>query len=121
MAKRERQKKNAPKRIEASQRHTACRPQKLRMCGVMNPCSVPWNLLDAVAEGRMGVNHARWNLECHQLRLKSDRIAGRVVDGTKSGPKPYLTYEEEHELVKFLISYCSKMGYGKTRGECLNR
>ena len=50
-----------------------------------------------------------------QQRLKT----GRVVHGTKSGPKPYLTHEEEQKLVEFLIN-CSKMGYGKTRGECLN-
>ena len=54
MAKRERWEKNAPKRNETSQRHTACRPQKLRMwsdgsmLGAMN----------AVAEGEMGINRA---------------------------------------------------------------
>ena len=34
------------------------------------------------------------------------------------GPTPYLTYEEEKELVKFILN-CSRMGYGKTRGEVL--
>ncbi len=47
-----------------------------------------------------------------------DRISGRVVHGTSVGPKTYLTHEEEQELVDFLLK-CSKMGYGKTRGEVL--
>ena len=34
------------------------------------------------------------------------------------GPKPYLTYEEENKLVKFLMN-CSKMGYGKTRQDVM--
>ena len=34
------------------------------------------------------------------------------------GPKWYLTYEEESELVKFIIK-CSKMGYGKTRQDMM--
>ena len=47
-----------------------------------------------------------------------DRIAGRVVHGTKSDSKPYLTHLEEKELVDLLVR-CSKMGYGKTKGEVL--
>ena len=34
------------------------------------------------------------------------------------GPKPYLTQDEEKELVDFLLN-CAKMGYGKTRKEVL--
>ena len=34
------------------------------------------------------------------------------------GPKQYLTYEEESELVEFIIK-CSKMGYGKTRQDMM--
>ena len=86
MAKRERQKKKAPKRIEASQRHTACRPQKLRMWSDESMLGT----MDAVAEGRMGVNRAALEFGVPPTTLK-DRIAGRVVHGTKSGPKPYLT------------------------------
>lgn len=33
-----------------------------------------------------------------------------------SGPDPYLTAEEEEELVEFLMK-CSKIGYGKTKKE----
>ena len=48
-----------------------------------------------------------------------DQVAGGVVHGTKMGAKPYLTYEEEQELVSFLLN-CAKMGYGKTRKDVLN-
>ena len=74
--------------------------------------------MNAVAEGKMGINCAASEFGVPPTTLK-DRIAGRVVHCSKSGPKPYLTHEEELELVKFLIN-CSKMGYGKTRGEYLN-
>ena len=47
-----------------------------------------------------------------------DRLSGRVIHGTNIGPKPYLTQEEEKQLVEFLVN-CYKMGYGKTRGEVL--
>ncbi len=47
-----------------------------------------------------------------------DRLSGRVIHGTKMGPKSYLTREEEKELVDFLVN-CSKMGYCKTRAEVL--
>ena len=47
-----------------------------------------------------------------------DRLSGRVIHGTNIGPKPYLTQEEEKQLVQFLVN-CCKMGYGKTRGEVL--
>ena len=73
--------------------------------------------MEAVQEGRMGVNRAALEFGIPRTTLK-DRISGRVVHGSKSGPKPYLTYEEEKEMVDFLIT-CSKMGYGKTRNEVL--
>ena len=65
----------------------------------------------------MGVNRAalEFNVPCTTLK---DRLAGRVLHGTRSGPKPYLTSQEEKELVELLVS-CSRMGYGKTRGEVL--
>ena len=45
-----------------------------------------------VMNGRMGVNRAA----VPRTTLK-DRIAGRVVHGTPSGPQPYLTPEEVTE------------------------
>ena len=48
-----------------------------------------------------------------------DRLSGRVIHGTKSGPKSYLTAEEENELVMHLLQV-SKMGFGKTRRDVKN-
>ena len=73
--------------------------------------------MNAVKNGLMGQNRAalEYGVPCTTLK---DRLSGKVVHGTNMGPKPYLTHEEEKELVDFLI-YCSKMGYGKTRKEVL--
>ena len=46
--------------------------------------------MNAVAEGEMGINRAVLEFGVPPTTLK-DRIAGRVVHGSKSGPKPYLT------------------------------
>ena len=43
---------------------------------------------------------------------------GRVVHGTKPGPRPYLSTTEEAELSSFLKS-CSNMGYGRTRTDVM--
>ena len=66
--------------------------------------------LDTVASGKSGVNRAALesNVPCTSLK---DCVAGRVSEGCKMGPKPYLTYKKESELVGFMIK-CSKMGYG---------
>ena len=53
---------------------------------------------------------------CHFGVPKStlgDRISGRVVLGARSGPKPYLTTEEEDELMQFLLK-CASIGYAKS-------
>ena len=48
----------------------------------------------------------------------ADRITGKVIDGTKSGPSKYLLDSEEKELAKFLIG-CAKIGFAKSRMEVL--
>ena len=68
--------------------------------------------MNVVKDGRMGINRAALEFAVPRTTLK-DRIAGRVEHGTRVGPKPYLTEDEEKELVNFLLK-CSKMGYGKT-------
>ena len=45
-----------------------------------------------------------------------DHISGRIQYGAKSGPKAYLTAEEEKELVIFLLR-CAKIGYPHTKKE----
>ena len=47
-----------------------------------------------------------------------DRVNGRVVHGTKPGPRPYLSLDEEKELGAFLKS-CTNLGYGKTRRDVI--
>lgn len=43
-----------------------------------------------------------------------DRVSGKVIHGTKPGPVPYLTNDEEALLADYLLK-CADMGYGKTR------
>ena len=59
----------------------------------------------------MSINRAAMEHVVPPTTLK-DRLSGRVKHGTKLGPKPYLSLEEEEELAHFLAN-CSKMGYGK--------
>ena len=73
--------------------------------------------LEAVTEGKMGINRAALEFNMPRTTLK-DRISGRVVHGSNMGSKMYLTLEEEKELVDFLMN-CAKMGYAKTRQDVL--
>lgn len=70
--------------------------------------------IKAVQEEGMGINRAALEHGVPRTTLK-DRISGRVIHGTKLGPKPHLTQEEEKELVGFLVN----CGYGKTRHQVL--
>ena len=47
-----------------------------------------------------------------------DHITGRVQFGARSGPKPYLTTEEEGELASFVLR-CAKIGYPYTMKQIL--
>ena len=89
------------------------RPKRLRQWSDVSMMKA----LDAVVKGKMGVNRAALEFNVPRTTLK-DKIAGRVAHGCNMGPKPYLTYEEEQELVEFLMN-CSKMGYGKTRQDVM--
>lgn len=42
-----------------------------------------------------------------------DWVSGKVIHGTKSGPKPYLSPVEEKELANYLVNV-AKAGYGKS-------
>ena len=48
------------------------------------------------------------------LSTLKDRLSGRVVHGVKPGPVPYLSPEEEDEVVDYVLDACA-IGYGKTR------
>ena len=56
--------------------------------------------MDAVKNGLMGQNRTALEYGVPCMTLK-DRLSGKVVHGTNMGPKPYLTHEEEKELVDF--------------------
>ena len=68
--------------------------------------------LNAVSEG-MGINRAAEQFEVPKTTLK-DRVSGKIKHGSKPGRTPYLSNDEEKELVSYLNT-CSKIGYPKTR------
>ena len=90
---------------------TPKRPKKLKQWTDILMVSA----MKAVKSGSMGVNRAAAEFGVPRTTLK-DRFAKRVVHGTNPGPIPYLSVDEEKQLVEFLVS-SSKMGFGKTRGE----
>ena len=98
----------------SQKRNSVNRPKKLRLW----EDDAMVRAMDAVILGRMGINRAALEYSVPWTTLK-DRLSGRVVHGTKMGAKPYLTHEEEQDLVESLIN-CAKMGYGKTRKGVLN-
>ncbi len=89
------------------------RPTKLRIWSNESMIAA----MDAVKNGLLGVNRAAMEFGVPKTTLK-DRIAGRVIHGTNIGRDPFLSKQEEEELVKFLVK-CFKMGFGKTRAEVL--
>ena len=68
--------------------------------------------MKAVQKGDIGINQAAREYGVPRTTLK-DRVSGRVKHGTKSGPHPYLSVNEETELAKF-VKQCAEVGYGKT-------
>ena len=74
--------------------------------------------IEYAQSGTISINEA---VQCYKIppATLKDRLSGRIIHRVKMGAKPYLTHEEEKELVEFLIN-CAKMGYGKTRKEVLN-
>ena len=73
--------------------------------------------IKCVMDGKMGVNRAADQYGVPRTTLK-DRLSGRVTPGTNPGPVPYLTSEEEGELVEHLLT-CADIGYPKTKQEVL--
>ena len=70
--------------------------------------------LDAVKSGVSVLRAAREH--CVPRQTLRDRVSGRVIHGTKPGPKPYLSSVEETELAHFLVDV-AKAGYGKSRSQ----
>ena len=67
-----------------------------------------------------GGSHIKRAAEEHGVPVSTlhDRISGRIVCGTKPGPKPYLSNTEKDELSSFL-KLCSNVGYGRTRSDVM--
>ena len=63
-------------------------------------------------KGEVGVNRAAKEFGVATTALR-DRLSGRGTHGTKSGPKPHLSFQKEGELTEYLAS-TSKAGYEKT-------
>ena len=74
--------------------------------------------LHAVVSGGSSVRRAALDYNVPKSSL-GDRVSGRTVPGSKSGPLPYLNTMEEAEVVQFL-SRCASIGYGKSRKEVLS-
>ena len=82
-------KKMASKRVKSrrqSSENRANRPVKLRLW----EDDAMTRAMDAVFTGVMGISRPALEYGVPQTTLK-DRVAGRVVHGTKMGAKPYLT------------------------------
>ena len=115
MARKESAKKGENKENQPpeSQHKASNRPAKLRIWSNQSMLQA----METVKSGYMGMNRTAIEHGVPRTSLK-DRLSGRVIHGTNIGPEPYLTQEEEKQLVEFLVN-CCKMGYGKTRGEVL--
>ena len=58
--------------------------------------------VEAVISKKMSLRQASEHYAIPRATI-GDRLTGRVCPGAVSGPSPYLTHEEEDELVSFLI------------------
>ena len=89
---------------------------------------------------RRGTTYRRWNSESMEKVLKEvelgmpirqaceifsvpkssvhDRVSGKVDCKARSGPTPYLSFEEEEELASFLIQ-TAKIGYPHAKKQVL--
>lgn len=70
--------------------------------------------METVKSGTVSINKAALLHLVPRTTLKN-HLSGRVVHGTKPGPKPYLAQEEETVLCDHLTEAATKAGYGKIR------
>ena len=73
--------------------------------------------LRAVVAGSLSVRLAALHYNVPRSTL-GDRVSGRVIPGSTSGPPTYLTASEERELVQFLVRSAS-IGYAKSRKDVM--
>ena len=73
--------------------------------------------MNAVLNEGMSIRHAAEHYAVPKSTL-GDRISGRVLPGSTSGPRQILNDKEEEELVAFLHR-CASVGLSKSRKELL--
>ena len=71
--------------------------------------------INAVVEGNISINKAAMEYGVPRTTLQD----GRILHGTKPGPKPYLDKTEEKELVEFFPT-TAEVCYGKNRKQIMN-
>lgn len=73
------------------------------------------NMMNAMLAIERG-NSLRQAAEMYQVPKSTlfDHVSGKVAFGARSGPDPYLTMEEEEELVNFLLEVAD-VGYPHTK------
>ena len=73
-------------------------------------------MLAAMTQAQSGNVSANRAADFHGVPRSTlkDRLHGKVLHGTKPGPRPYLDMEQERELVDYLFD-TANIGYGKTR------
>ena len=92
-------------------------PIKLHMPGRMGPRR-QWsdedmqNAITAVEQNGISLCHASEMYGVPRTTLH-DHVTGRVEHGVLPGPKPYLSKEQEEELVSFCV-HCASIGYPHT-------
>ena len=73
--------------------------------------------INAVINDGVLIRHAAEDYGIPKSTL-GDRISGRILPGSSSGPRKLLTTEEEEDLVAFLRR-CAAIGYPKSRKDLM--
>ena len=100
------------KKTKTKRRKTVPRAQRKRLQWSNKSMET---VLEAVMNGKTSINKAvvMYNVPCTSLK---DWLNGKVVHGTRPGPKRYLNEIEEKVPADHLIE-AEAIGYGKTRRE----
>ena len=93
---------------------SVCRPAKFKQWSE----EVMVKAVNAVLNDGMSVRRAAIDYDIPKSTL-GDRVSGRVIPGSTSGPKKLLTEEEEGELVAF-VRRCATIGYPKSRKDLMS-
>ena len=101
------------KQLHHESHNTLQRPSKLKLWSAESMEQV----MNAVLNEGMSIRHAAEHYAVPKSTL-GDRISGRVLPGSTSGPRRILNDEEEEELVAFLCR-CASVGLSKSRKELL--